>query len=530
MKSNCQGWRSALVMAGALIFAPPLLAQTTNCSVNESKSAAETTPCLKAHSRTSEDQNPQHPQTQDAQLTPQDTPRALESSGLKTQIMRAPAKTPQSAATESKAAQLPRRERPEQTIYYGPWQPPLSPEELRRQILYAAEMGGLPQIKQLLALGVPAKDNDFLHVAVKHGAVEVARFFLEQGGDANFQPRDGSSCRLVGIAAARADREMLRLLVEHGANVNLDEGKSNVDSPLLCSVYRGRVAAVKLLVEFGARVNAQNKNRNSALSQALTHTDANAEEIVKLLIDLGADPDLIDGDNFTPREFARLRMPQARAWMDQAKPAPRKAYPVAQPQFSFGLDQLDQKTFDQVAGFELFGRFIPDPSAFRADRQADKPAIYYFDELVPSLLPNCPAAKGYLAGTSHGHQGRVILALCGAGPFDEFQIADTLQLARRLARVDEISQRAAWSGDEKTALAFADFFADQQAGAGLRLVSMLMPFVTPDRDNSPTCAVVDSGKHFSLVAQLRGSYFEGLTGSKLRALCKKLYDQLNSTA
>lgn len=79
--------------------------------------------------------------------------------------------------------------------------------------------------------------------------------------------------------------EMLRLLIERGADVNsvLSDNGSTV---LMVAIERQNIDAVRLLCRCGANVNAVNKNGRTPLSDAVT---SNQIEMVKCLLEVGAD-------------------------------------------------------------------------------------------------------------------------------------------------------------------------------------------------------------------------------------------------
>jgi ankyrin repeat protein len=101
-------------------------------------------------------------------------------------------------------------------------------------------------------------------------------------------------------AAARGQAEAVKLLLERGAEVDAvdDEGTT----PLLGATYRGHHEVVKLLLEQGAAVDAQEMRfRVSALTHAVGRND---RELVRLLLNYGANPLLKSADGRTPLDRA----------------------------------------------------------------------------------------------------------------------------------------------------------------------------------------------------------------------------------
>ncbi|KAF8497846.1 ankyrin repeat-containing domain protein [Russula emetica] len=79
------------------------------------------------------------------------------------------------------------------------------------------------------------------------------------------------------------DRSVLRLLIEHGADINLQNRFCT--TPLQWASYNGALEVVRLLLEQGADVEAKDEDGKTALQQA---GDRGHDEIVKLLREHGA--------------------------------------------------------------------------------------------------------------------------------------------------------------------------------------------------------------------------------------------------
>lgn len=113
------------------------------------------------------------------------------------------------------------------------------------------------------------------------GDLDIVKLLLKKGVDIN--TKNGIS--LVAAAARGAPYEMLKFLLENGANVNAIDGSSS--TALMYEASRGNAEGVKLLIKYGADVNA----KNTALRFAMyTHSSTpNRDEIVRLLIEAGAE-------------------------------------------------------------------------------------------------------------------------------------------------------------------------------------------------------------------------------------------------
>lgn len=95
--------------------------------------------------------------------------------------------------------------------------------------------------------------------ATRHGDDQMCRLFLDAGGD----PNDTTGERAVPpllYACSRKDPEMVKLLIQHGANVNVVlkfDPEDDTDSTLLhMAVFYGNLEICQELVAAGADVNA----------------------------------------------------------------------------------------------------------------------------------------------------------------------------------------------------------------------------------------------------------------------------------
>jgi ankyrin repeat protein len=118
--------------------------------------------------------------------------------------------------------------------------------------------------------------------AVRAGDLAGAQAALDQGADPN---ATYSTSPLI-VAAAGGNAEMVRLLLQRGADPNLD---SEQGSPVLFRAAQyGHSEVVSLLLEAGADPNATARGKTPLMAGAQN------PEIVRKLLVAGADPDLSD--------------------------------------------------------------------------------------------------------------------------------------------------------------------------------------------------------------------------------------------
>lgn len=104
---------------------------------------------------------------------------------------------------------------------------------------------GGSDVKNDPILGEP----DNIYVAAKAGDLEAVRGFIEANQWDPHSP-DGAGITPLNYAAASGNVEIIRLMVENGADVNQID--VHHDTPLKCAEKAGKSEAVAVLKELGA--------------------------------------------------------------------------------------------------------------------------------------------------------------------------------------------------------------------------------------------------------------------------------------
>lgn len=144
-------------------------------------------------------------------------------------------------------------------------------------------------------------DRDGFEVSFKQ-----ALNLVEQGADINTQSL-AHGLTLLGAAIFQRDENAVKEIIDKGAHVNSPTLPSI--TPLDWAIHHNNSKIVKILLDKGALVN-QLKIEETLLDQAIRQINchvnlAETKEIVKMLLDYGADPFAKDSRGRTPRMIAQ---------------------------------------------------------------------------------------------------------------------------------------------------------------------------------------------------------------------------------
>ena len=153
--------------------------------------------------------------------------------------------------------------------------------------------------KKLLDRGIPFT-SDCFGTYIEKDKIEIVNDFLEAGMSVN--SRDDLGTPMLNIACRSDNFEFVEMLLGLGADLNAvseDRGYTAV----MDAVWRGNEKITKYLIEKGAELNTINKEGQSNLILAV---GANRENIVRLLAENGADPDVKDMMGMSAYTYATL--------------------------------------------------------------------------------------------------------------------------------------------------------------------------------------------------------------------------------
>ena len=155
-------------------------------------------------------------------------------------------------------------------------------------------------------------DRELL-IAVGQGQVARAKALLKAGANINTPHPPWQLTPL--LVASELNFDMVKLLVNHGAKVNVSD-RDGI-TPLMRAVTLRDLRMVQLLLDAGAQINVKDNRGHTALTHAVLRSDA---PILRLLIERGADVDVVAAMGTTPWSIAQS-MREAALTMPELKDA-----------------------------------------------------------------------------------------------------------------------------------------------------------------------------------------------------------------
>ena len=195
---------------------------------------------------------------------------------------------------------------------------PLPPQE--RDFLDAAISGDIGQLHQLLSKGVPVDVLDnrnmpwgqtaLMHAA-QGGHLDAVRFLLEAGARVSAKDRgDHEADRYrqpLHYAMLGKNIAVVEALLDAHANPNA-ESHFGV-TPMNVAIEADNFEGVRLLLRRGANVKHNPRSRHYTPPLSLAAALARPA-LVRLLLEAGADPNVVDARDQTPLMYANLASPQ----------------------------------------------------------------------------------------------------------------------------------------------------------------------------------------------------------------------------
>ena len=152
-------------------------------------------------------------------------------------------------------------------------------------IFEAAATGRTARLRDLIA-DDPSLANIYspdgftpLGFAVFFSQPEIVKALLDAGADINLPSRESMKVTPLASAAAAKQTEIARVLITNGANVNARAAGGHV--PLHEASANGNVELVKLLIDSGADVNAKTDDGKTPLDFAIEYKRDDVVDLLK---------------------------------------------------------------------------------------------------------------------------------------------------------------------------------------------------------------------------------------------------------
>jgi ankyrin repeat protein len=152
-----------------------------------------------------------------------------------------------------------------------------------------------------------------LHYAALQDNVDMGKLLLAAGSDINAVDLQGNSP--LHNSCYHNSIKFTALLI--GAGAHLDVRSRNLETPLDYASEAGHLEIVKLLVDAKANVNLSGENNWTPLHNAACISRKIAIDVVKVLLDAGANPAALSGNGQYPCDVAVN--PNVKALLVEAK-------------------------------------------------------------------------------------------------------------------------------------------------------------------------------------------------------------------
>ena len=190
-------------------------------------------------------------------------------------------------------------------------------------LLRAIQKGDINVMKRLLDRGASPNARDAegtpaLMAATLYNGVDGVKLLLDHGADPNASNVAGATALMWAIP----DMAKVRVLVEHGANVNARSTTLQRTPVLVAASYPGTVEILRLLLSKGADIHAKDKSGLHALGRAATYADV---DVVRFLVEHGCDPNEEGYGAARLRLYARHYLPTIEYLISKGLKMPAEA-------------------------------------------------------------------------------------------------------------------------------------------------------------------------------------------------------------
>ncbi|EPS44250.1 hypothetical protein H072_1753 [Dactylellina haptotyla CBS 200.50] len=139
-----------------------------------------------------------------------------------------------------------------------------------------------------------------LQFAVEGECPEIAEMLIEAGANLNWTNSKGKTTIDFACNAKAIFYNGLKVYLEHGGDATLADREGQQTTSLHCAALRADIKATKRLLKHGARINAKDYMGETPLHWAFSSREVLTKELVALLLENGAEVNLLDDDEQSP--------------------------------------------------------------------------------------------------------------------------------------------------------------------------------------------------------------------------------------
>lgn len=134
-----------------------------------------------------------------------------------------------------------------------------------------------------------------LHIAAKDGTLDTVKLLCSSNCSITSTTSEGATALHYAVYSGQLD--IIEYLIKEG--LDIDSNSKSMGTPLMSAARENRVDAAKILLKNGAKVDLTNEeyNSHSALQTAAVQ---GAEDMVKMLLEAGANPNIFGGAYGSP--------------------------------------------------------------------------------------------------------------------------------------------------------------------------------------------------------------------------------------
>jgi len=132
----------------------------------------------------------------------------------------------------------------------------------------------------VVALGCPKRTTAPIHDAAQTGDIDEVETLIREGSDVDAISTDEQADAALHRAVGAGNIDVAKTLIRAGADVNIRTGRFGW-TPLHIAATKGNNAMVKLLIESGADINVLDGNGYSPLDYAIAKGKPDTAELLR---------------------------------------------------------------------------------------------------------------------------------------------------------------------------------------------------------------------------------------------------------